>query len=119
VKQLRFIFVALALPACVVAPRVSRDENVERIDVGMRREQYSDSTPGAAGITLGPESEPLAAPFPERAPIVVSPLAVVEPVPGRRTSPYGQVVFLPVPMLTPGCKPPEVKVIVKQPGLLP
>ena len=47
---------------CVVTPaHVVFDDDSDRIDVEMVRDSYSENTPGARGIVLGPEAPPLAA----------------------------------------------------------
>src|SRR4051812_23381858 len=101
--SLRLSLCAVALGGCLVAPRgVERDDNLERIERGMRGEAFSDQTPGAEGIALGPESEPLAEPFPER-PAAPVPLAVEPGALGRR-GPYVPVLVTPARAPVAGCK---------------
>ncbi len=54
----RVLLTALLAAGCATA-RAVVDDDLARIDDGMRFEPYSDATPGADGIALGPDAPPL------------------------------------------------------------
>jgi hypothetical protein len=49
------LLAALALSACATVPVV--DTDAERIEQGMKREVFSESTPGADGIPSAPSGD--------------------------------------------------------------
>lgn len=79
--MIRFACVALLACGCATTARkIVHDENTDRIDVEMKREVFTEATPGAQGIVLGPEAPPLA---------VVSYADVQDYSYGRHMSGYG------------------------------
>ena len=79
--MIRFACVALLACGCATtATKIVHDDNTDRIDREMVHEVFTEATPGAQGIILGPDAPPLAV------------LSYVEPVYngyGRHYSGYG------------------------------
>jgi hypothetical protein len=53
--------VGLLAGCATMSPKIVHDDNTDLIDREMRHEVFTEATPGAQGIVLGPDAPPLAA----------------------------------------------------------